>query len=141
MQDNIRQLEGALNRIAALARLQRQPITRELAAEALNAITSTPRASVPMPSVILDAVGQVTNIPVDALTSKRREKQVAYARHLAMYLLRDLAHQSYAQIGRLLGGRDHTTVLHGFRRIEKLLEDDPDVRRDLMEIRAAIAAR
>ena len=141
VQDNIRQLEGALNRIAALARLQRQPITRELAAEALNAITSTPRASVPMPSVILDAVAQVTNIPVDAITSKRREKQVAYARHLTMYLLRDLAHQSYAQIGRLLGGRDHTTVLHGFRRVEKMLEDDPDVRRDVMAARAAITAR
>ncbi len=140
VQDNIRQLEGALNRIAALGRLYRQPITRELAAEALKAITSTPRASVPMPSVILDAVAHVTNIPVDAITSKRREKQVAYARHLSMYLLRDLAHQSYAQIGRLLGGRDHTTVLHGFRRIEKLLEEDADVRRDLLEIRAAIAA-
>jgi chromosomal replication initiator protein len=141
VQDNIRQLEGALNRIAALARLYRQPITRELAAEALNAITSTPRASVPMPSVILDAVALVTGVPVDAITSKRREKQVAYARHVTMYLLRDLAHQSYAQIGRLLGGRDHTTVLHGFRRIEGLLETDADVRRDLMEIRAAIAAR
>ena len=93
-----------------------------------------------MPSVILDAVAHVTNIPVDAMTSKRREKQVAYARHLAMYLLRDLAHQSYAQIGRLLGGRNHSTVLHGFRRIEKLLEENADVRRDLLEIRAAIAA-
>ncbi len=141
VQDNIRQLEGALNRIAALSRLQRQPITRELAAEALNAITSTPRTAVPMPSVILDAVAQVMNVPVEALTSKRREKQVAYARHLAMYLLRDIAQQSYAQIGRLLGGRDHTTVLHGFRRIDELLETDPDVRRDLTEIRAAIAAR
>jgi chromosomal replication initiator protein len=141
VQDNVRQLEGALNRIAALARLQRQPITRELAAEALTAITSTPRTSVPMPSVILDAVAQVTGIPVDALTSKRRERQVAYARHLAMYLLRDLAHQSYAQIGRLLGGRDHTTVLHGYRRIAGLLETDADVRRDIMELRAAIAAR
>ena len=141
VQDNIRQLEGALNRIAALARLQREPITRELAADALHAITSTPRTAVPMPSVILDAVAQVTNIPVDALTSKRREKQVAYARHLAMYLLRDVAHQSYAQIGRILGGRDHTTVLHGFRRIDRLLETDPDVRRDLTEIRAAMAAR
>jgi chromosomal replication initiator protein len=141
VQDNIRQLEGALNRIAALARLHRQPITRNLAAEALNAITATPRAAVPMPSVILDAVALVMSEPVDAITSKRREKQVTYARHLAMYLLRDLAHQSYAQIGRLLGGRDHTTVLHGSRRIAKLLEDDPDVRRDLMAIRAAIAAR
>ena len=141
VQDNIRQLEGALNRIAALSRLQRQPISRELAAEALTAITSTPRTSVPMPSVILDAVAQVTGIPVDALTSKRRERQVAYARHLAMYLLRDLAHQSYAQIGRLLGGRDHTTVLHGYRRIAGLLETDADVRRDIMELRAAIAAR
>jgi len=141
VQDNIRQLEGALNRIAALARLQRQPITRELAAEAVNAITSTPRTAVPMPSVILDAVAQVTNVPVDALTSKRREKQVAYARHLAMHLMRDVAHQSYAQIGRILGGRDHTTVLHGFRKIEQLVETDPDVRRDLTEIRAAIAAR
>ncbi len=141
VQDNIRQLEGALTRVAALARLHRQPITRELAAEALNAITSSPRTSVPLPSVILDAVAQCTNVPVDALTSKRREKQVAYARHLAMYLLRDVAHQSYAQIGRLLGGRDHTTVLHGFRRIEALLETDPDVRRDIMEVRAAIAAR
>jgi len=141
VQDNIRQLEGALNRVAALARLYRQPISREIASEALNAITSTPRTAVPLPSVVLDAVAQCTNIPVDALTSSRREKQVAYARHLAMYLLRDMGHQSYAQIGRLLGGRDHTTVLHGFRRIEKLLDSDPDVRRDLMEIRAAIAAR
>ncbi|MEE9277449.1 MAG: chromosomal replication initiator protein DnaA [Dehalococcoidia bacterium] len=141
VQDNIRQLEGSLNRIAALARLNRQPISRELAAEALDAITSTPRAAIPLPSVILESVAQVTTVPVDALTSKRREKQVAYARHLAMYLLRDLAHQSYAQIGRLLGGRDHTTVLHGFKRIETLLESDPDVRRDIMEIRAAIAAR
>ena len=141
VQDNIRQLEGALNRIAALARLQHEPITRELAAEALNAITTTPRTAMPRPSVILDAVAQVTNIPVEALTSKRREKQVAYARHLAMYLLREIAQQSYAQIGRLLGGRDHTTVLHGFRRIERLLESDQDVRRDLTEIRAAIAAR
>ena len=141
VQDNIRQLEGALNRIAALARLLRQPISRELAAEALSVITSTPRTAVPMPSVILEAVAQVTNVPVDALISKRREKQVAYARHLAMYLLRGVSHQSYAQIGRILGGRDHTTVLHGFRRIEKLLEHDPDVRRDLTEIRAAIAAR
>ena len=58
-----------------------------------------------------------------------------------MFLLRDVAHQSYAQIGRLLGGRDHTTVIHGFRRIEALLDSDPDVRRDLMEIRAALAAR
>jgi chromosomal replication initiator protein len=140
VQDNIRQLEGALNRIAALSRLQREPITRELAGEALNAITSTPRTAIPMPSVILEAVAQVTNIPVEALTSKRREKQVAYARHLAMYLLRDVAHQSYAQIGRLLGGRDHTTVLHGYRRIAKLVEIEPDTRRDLMEIRAAIAA-
>ena len=141
VQDNIRQLEGALNRVAALARLYRQPISREIAGEALNAITATPRSAVPLPSVVLDAVAQCTNIPVDALTSSRREKQVAYARHLAMYLLRDIGHQSYAQIGRLLGGRDHTTVLHGFRRIEKLLDTDPDVRRDLMEIRAAIAAR
>jgi chromosomal replication initiator protein len=141
VQDNIRQLEGALNRVAALARLYRKPISREIAGEALNAITSTPRTAVPLPSVVLDAVAQCTNIPVEALVSSRRERQVAYARHLAMYLLRDVGHQSYAQIGRLLGGRDHTTVLHGFRRIEKLLDADPDVRRDLLEIRAAITAR
>ena len=141
VQENIRQLEGALNRIAALARLYRRPISRELATEALNAITAQPRATVPMPSVILDAVALITGISVDALTSKRRERQVAYARHLAMYLLRDLAQQSYAQIGRLLGGRDHTTVLHGYRRVSEMLESDPDVRRDLTEIRATIAAR
>ena len=141
VQDNIRQLEGALNRVAALARLYRQPISREIAAEALNAITSTPRSSIPLPSVILEAVAHCTNVPVDAIISKRRDKQVAYARHLAMFLLRDIAHQSYAQTGRLLGGRDHTTVLHGFRRIQDLLESDPAVRRDVMGIRAAIAAR
>ncbi len=141
VQDNIRQLEGALTRVAALARLYRQPISRDLAAEALNAITSTPRSAVPLPSIILEAVAQCTGVPVEALTSARREKQVAYARHMAMYLLRDVGQQSYAQIGRLLGGRDHTTVLHGFRRIQRLIDEDPDARRDLMEIRAAIAAR
>ena len=141
VQDNIRQLEGALNRITALSRLDRRPISRELAMEALTSITAAPRAAVPLPSAILSAVAQCTGIPVDALTSKRRERQVAYARHLAMYLLRDVAHQSYAQIGRLLGGRDHTTVLHGFKRISALVDSDPAVRRDIMEIRAAAAPR
>ena len=67
-----------------------------------------------------------------------REKRVAYPRQIAMYLMRELAHRSLVEIGHALGGRDHSTVHHGWRKMEKSLSVDPETRRDIASLREMI---
>lgn len=74
----------------------------------------------------------------DAMTCKPRYRAVARPRQVAMYLIRDLCpHFSYPRIGRMMGGRDHTTIMHGVRTIEKLIQTDPDLAKDVAAIRFA----
>jgi chromosomal replication initiator protein len=70
--------------------------------------------------------------------SKSREKRVAYPRQLAMYLMRELAHRSLVEIGQALGGRDHSTVHHGWRKMERSLTIDPETKRDVATLREII---
>ena len=74
----------------------------------------------------------------EALLSKSREKRVAYPRQLAMYLMRELAHRSLVEIGSTLGGRDHSTVHHGWRKMERSLQVDPETKRDVATLRELI---
>lgn len=113
---NIRELEGSLNRITAYAMLHGRPVSRELAAEALADLVA-PAAINREPPQILDAVARHFGVTVEELQGKARHKQIVAPRHLAMYLLREDARLSYPQIGAMLGGRDHTSVLHGCRAI------------------------
>jgi len=116
-QDNIRELEGFLNRIAAFASLTRSPITLDVAIQALNALTP-PAASAPAtPEAIIEGVARYFNLPTAALQGPTRAKPIAEARHIAMYLLREDAQLPLKQIGRLLGNRDHSTVIHGCRKV------------------------
>jgi len=133
-QNNIRELEGALNRVVAVATLTQQPLTPELAAQALKDMVARARPQV-TPESILQAVADFYNLSVEELTGTSRRQSVARPRQVACYLLRQEAGASLPQIGQWLGGRDHTTVLHACERIAALLEEDGALRREIQAIR------
>ncbi len=113
---NIRELEGSLNRITAYAMLHGRPVTVEVAAEALEDLVK-PAVVQREPPVILDAVARHFGVSIEELRGKARHKQIVAPRHLAMFLLREDARLSYPQIGQLLGGRDHSSVVHACDKI------------------------
>jgi len=135
IQKNIRELEGALNRVLAYARLTQSPLTVELATQALADISSDSHKRTLTPVVIMNAVATFFNIPADNLQGKRRDKTTSQARQIAMYLLREELQSSWTQIGKELGGRDHSTILHGYHKISDEANSDHGLRRDLLEIR------
>jgi len=132
-QTNIRELEGALNQVLALSRMMGYPLTVQTAERALFNTMRTPvELTVDQ---VLGSVSAYYGLRVDDLRGPRRTKRIAFARHVAMYLTRDLTDMSLPQIGESLGGRDHSTVLHGYNKIAGLFEKDDGVRRQILEIR------
>ncbi len=130
---NIRELEAVLNRIAAYAQLSGAPITPQLVDTVLSDFT--PHRPQIKPEEVLETVSQFFNIPHQRLLSAERSREVALPRQIAMYLLHKEAQCSLPQVGELLGGRDHTTVLYGCEKIEDLLERDEQLRRKVNQIR------
>jgi len=135
MPENVRELEGALTRVAAYARLTHHPLTVEFTAAALQDVTPHLPAPLPTPESILTAVCRHFSVSRQLLTSRSRNRQLAYARHIAMYLLREDAHRPLTDIGRVLGGRDHATVLHGHSKITKELAFLQDTREHIERLR------
>ncbi len=132
--DNIRDLEGSLNRVVAYARLTNARLGMDVAAKALAALTPT-MAGPADPQALLQAVSSYFNVPLAALAGKSRAKPIAEARHVAMYLLREDGDLALKQVGLLLGHRDHSTVIHGVQKIAKALLSDPRLSLHLAEIR------
>ncbi|MBO8170006.1 MAG: chromosomal replication initiator protein DnaA [Thermoanaerobacteraceae bacterium] len=125
IQSNIRELEGALIRVAAYASLTNKEINPDLAAEALKDIVQT---SAPKPitiPLIQKIVANHFGLKVADLKSKKRTRSIAYPRQIAMYLSRELTDMSLPRIGEEFGGRDHTTVLHAHEKIAKEIINDP----------------
>lgn len=87
------------------------------------------------PAVIINVVATFFDIPPDTLQGKRRDKDTSQARQIAMYLLREELQCSWTQIGRDLGGRDHSTIIHGYHKISDEVNSDYGLRRDLLEIK------
>jgi chromosomal replication initiator protein len=135
-QSNIRELEGALNKVIAHAAMVRQSITLELAKVALQNIVS--RQAELTVAQIISAVANFYQMDVSVLTSRGRSKDVAAARQMAMYLAREETGASLPQIGEALGGRDHTTVMHGWGKIASQIEQDNRLRREMLSIREII---
>ncbi len=133
--DNVRELQGALNRVVAYAQLHQQPLTLSLAQKIL---APQQRPLDHSPDAILEAVAQEFNITVSELKGPRRTRRISAPRQMAMYLLRDVAQLSFPQIGEFLGGRDHTTVMHGATKIEKSLQSEADVREKMERIRVRL---
>jgi chromosomal replication initiator protein len=117
VQSNIRELEGSLNRLLAHARHMQQPVTVDLAARVLHDLVAPgPSGRTVTPNAILLAVARYYGINSDHIKGRSRQKQIVVPRQIAMYLLREDAHLSTPDIGRLLD-RDHTTVLHALKQV------------------------
>ena len=105
---------------------------------ALASLQSNEPKLPPSPDLVIEVVCRYFALDKDALLSKSREKRVAYPRQIAMYLMRELAHRSLMEIGAALGGRDHSTVHHGWRKMERSLAIDPETKRDVSSLREMI---
>ncbi len=138
-QNNIRELEGALNKVVAHAALTRERITIEQAKAALQDLVNR-RETITI-EMVLEAVAQYYDVSVQDLQGNSRSKRIAAPRHMAMYLAREETKASLPQIGESLGGRDHTTIMYGYEKIAKLVEQDERIRRDAMRIREALYER
>ena len=136
---NIRELEGALTRVVATSGLQAGPLTLDQAAAALNGVVSPPPTKTISPERIIQAIISFSGVTGEALRGKGRAKQVVLPRQVAMYLLREDTGASLVEIGRLLGGRDHSTVLHGVGKIGRELERNAAVREQVQAVRAMVA--
>jgi chromosomal replication initiator protein len=134
-QSNIRELEGALNKILMFAQLYRRPVTLQLAMESLTDVAvGSRRANVTMRDVI-EAVKSQYGVTDRDLSGRDRRRDIVVPRQVAMYLLREETSAALKDIGRVLGDRDHTTVLHGIEKVERALETDANLRTQVMAIR------
>ena len=133
VQSNIRELEGALTRVAAFADLSGIPPTAQLVEIAL--VDLLPRRSDIRPDDIICRVAEVFGVTVERILGRDRSRSVALPRQIAMYLLRQEANISLPQIGETLGGRDHTTVMYACDKIADMLERDDRLRRQVIEIK------
>jgi chromosomal replication initiator protein len=133
VQSNIRELEGALNRIVAFADLSGSPLTPQLAEVALADLLPQRRDLTTQQVVAL--VADKFKVTVDQLIGRDRSREIALPRQVAMYLLRREVNVSLPQIGEALGGRDHTTVMYAIDQIASKIETDSGLRRDVIDIK------
>ena len=138
---NIRELEGSLNRALAFADLTGGEVTIELVKTAIaDMVETTADRQVP-DSAVVESVASYFGVDSDAIKGRKRDKKTAQARQVAMYLLREESQLGLTTIGKILGGKDHTTVRHGCERIANRLNVDAHLRRDLINIRESLASR
>lgn len=131
IQSNIRELEGALNRIIATHQLkQKQPSLDEVK-QLLSSIVSAPKKSALTAKKVLQTVTSYFEVKVSEITGACRKKELVVPRQIVMFLMREEMHSSYPNIGQELGGRDHTTAMHAYNKIVKQLEDDEKMQQDI----------
>lgn len=138
---NIRELEGALNRILAFSSLTNKPITVELANEALKDLISKDKPKIITAEYILEVVANYFHLKPEELKSSKRTRNIAYPRQIAMYLCRKLTDLSLPKIGEKFGGRDHTTIIHGFDKISRELQTDIELTQMLNELESKITSK
>jgi chromosomal replication initiator protein len=130
---NVRELEGALNRVVAEAMSERQPLTIESATVALQGMLINRRECTP--EAVIEAVADFYSLSPEDLKGRSRTQKVVKPRQIAMYLARQETEVSLPKIGKALGGRDHTTVLYSIRKIGDLTERDEMLRREVLAIK------
>ena len=137
---NIRELEGSLNRLVAYADLTRRPIDADLVMQVAADTRVQEAAHQVSESAVLDDVSKYYQMDVATLKGRKRDRKTARARQVAMFLLREETNMGSTAIGRLLGGKDHSTVLHGCRTIENQQKVDDKLRLDILKIRESLTS-
>lgn len=131
VRSNVRELEGALKRVIAFSRFHEKPITLELVKEALRDLIASTSRIVSVEN-IQKTVADFYKIKVADMFSKKRTRNLARPRQIAMALAKELTNQSLPEIGESFGGRDHTTVIHACRKVAELRETEVDIGRDYL---------
>jgi chromosomal replication initiator protein len=137
---NIRELEGALNRIVAYAAMGAMPISIELAQAVLSNVLYNPKKRQVTPERIAKAVSDYYSVPLDALQGQKRDKAIVVPRQIAMFLMREETDVSLLRIGAELGNRDHSTVLHACDKINREIAANDELRREIAAVRELIYA-
>jgi chromosomal replication initiator protein len=135
---NVRELEGALNRVVAYASMSGMPINIELASAVLSNVMYNPKKRSITPQKIVRAVADYYGVNLDQLRSSKRDKAIVVPRQIAMYLIREETDISLLRIGAELGGRDHSTVLHAYDKITRELGENDEMRREISAVREMI---
>lgn len=141
IQKNIRELEGSLNRVVAYSRLCKTIPTAEIAAQALTDFPTDGSRRTITPEQIVVTVGEYFDIDPEVLRGVKRDKPIALARQVAMYVMREETQLSLSQIGAQLGNRDHKTIMHGCQKITSDINNNPELRRDVIEVRERLFSK
>lgn len=135
---NIRELEGSLQKVIAYSRLHNLDINLELAETALKDFFVSTKSKRISPNDILEAVSEHFDISIEDLKSRKKNREISLPRQIAMYIIRSLTDSSLPKIGSLLGGKDHTTVMHAIDKIQKEIEYDSKIQTDIEDITAKV---
>lgn len=138
LRSHVRELEGALNRVAVNVNLTGRELTIDFVKEALRDLIAAQEKMVTIDN-IQRTVAEYYNIKISDLMSKRRSRSIARPRQLAMALAKELTSHSLPEIGDAFGGRDHTTVLHACRKIKELIESDHEIQEDYRNLNRTLS--
>lgn len=138
MTTNVREMEGALRRVTAFAGINNQPADLALTQAVLRDLISASDGVEITSSLIMGKTADYFNITMDDLVSSSRVRDLAYARQMAMYLCREMTDLSLPKIGELFGGRDHTTVIHAYKKISAEMSEQPSTYNQVSELTSLI---
>lgn len=137
--ENVRELEGSLTKLSTSAKVEGRAADLSLARVVLKDL-STKKQHQYTSKKVLKTVAEYFSLEIGDLLGKGRKKELVYPRQIVMYLLRDLMSHSYPQIGDELGGKDHTTIMHGVSKITEMLKNDTQIESDIRSIRGRLDA-
>jgi chromosomal replication initiator protein len=135
IQNNVRELEGALNKIFAFHQLNGTPPTLESVKRILASVSSSQRKKSVTPKQIINLVAEFYDIKIDDVLGECRKKNLAVPRQIAMFLMREELKSSFPSIGQEVGNRDHTTAMHAHLKITQLVDEDEKINQDIKLLR------
>jgi len=138
IKSNIRELEGAFNKIIAFAKLNKVDLTLSLAEEALKDVIYPNKSKEVTPTLIINIVSEHFGVRVEDITSKKRNSEFVLPRQVIMYLCRELTDTSFTDIGKILGKKDHTTIMHGYNKITAELVGNEELKNKIDIIKKKI---
>lgn len=141
IKSNVREIEGALNKLIAYSKLENTEITLEVAIKELSNIISPDKPKEITPQIIIEVVAEHFNITIEQMTSNNRSNFIARPRQIAMYLCKTMTDSSLEAIGQLLGGRNHSTIIHGASKIADEYETDSELKADIDAIKKKISVK
>jgi chromosomal replication initiator protein len=140
IQNNIRELEGALNRLIAYHEFNNTKPTIDTTKNILNSLLTNIQSKSITSKSIIEAVSRYFDVDIKDLTGKSRKKELVYPRQITMFLMRKEANTSYPTIGQELGGRDHTTAMHAYNKIEKEFDNNEKTKQDIESVKQSLYA-